>query len=174
MDSAPSFLLLIKKCTTSMNIWRQGGVLTPGSSLQKSLCPVVVCPYLCSSDWCLYLMFNNLIITINSYSCIYRASPESRAGPRWPRTHAPPPASRGRGATAWTQPSYGEYNFTNYTLRATVLCQRGDIQVRVWNSMCIIDFIVGAIVVNSPYIYIYVNKHIHVCVCMYVCIYIYI
>ena len=31
-------------------IWRQGIVLKHRSSLQKSQCPVVICPYLCSSD----------------------------------------------------------------------------------------------------------------------------
>ena len=31
-------------------IWRQGVVLKHRSSLEKSLCPVVISPYLCSSD----------------------------------------------------------------------------------------------------------------------------
>ena len=34
----------------SKGIWRQGKVLKPRSSWQKSLCPVATCPYLCSSD----------------------------------------------------------------------------------------------------------------------------
>ena len=34
-----------QKCT-----WRQGIVLKHRNSLQKSLCPVVTCPYLCSSE----------------------------------------------------------------------------------------------------------------------------
>ena len=38
-----------QKCT-SKGIWRQGIVSKHGNSLQKSLCPVVICPYLCSSD----------------------------------------------------------------------------------------------------------------------------
>ena len=42
-------LLLSWKCTMKV-IWRQGIVLKHGSSLQKSLCPVVICPYLCSSE----------------------------------------------------------------------------------------------------------------------------
>ena len=38
-----------QKCT-SEGIWRQGIVLKHRNSLQKSLCPVVICPYLCSSE----------------------------------------------------------------------------------------------------------------------------
>ena len=38
-----------QKCT-SKGIWRQGRVLKHRNSLHKSLCPVVTCPYLCSSD----------------------------------------------------------------------------------------------------------------------------
>ena len=38
-----------QKCT-STGRWRQGIVSKPRSSLQKSLCPVVTCPYLCSSE----------------------------------------------------------------------------------------------------------------------------
>ena len=37
------------KCT-SKSIWRQGIVLKHRNSLQKSLCPVVICPYFCSSE----------------------------------------------------------------------------------------------------------------------------
>ena len=38
-----------QKCT-SKGIWRQGIVSKHDNSLQKSLCPVVMCPYLHSSD----------------------------------------------------------------------------------------------------------------------------
>ena len=38
-----------QKCT-SKDIWRQGIVSKHRNSLQKSLCPVVICPYLCSSE----------------------------------------------------------------------------------------------------------------------------
>ena len=38
-----------QKCT-SKGISRQGIVLKHRDSLQKSLCPVVICPYLCSSE----------------------------------------------------------------------------------------------------------------------------
>ena len=38
-----------QKCTRK-GIWRQGIVLKYRNSLQKSLCPVVLCPYLCSSE----------------------------------------------------------------------------------------------------------------------------
>ena len=38
-----------QKCT-SKGIWRQGIVLKHRNSLQKSICPVVICPYLCSSE----------------------------------------------------------------------------------------------------------------------------
>ena len=37
------------KCT-SKGIWRQGTMLKHRNSLQTSLCPVVICPCLCSSD----------------------------------------------------------------------------------------------------------------------------
>ena len=40
----------IQKCT-SKDIWRQGIVLKHRISLNKSLCPVVICPYLCSSKF---------------------------------------------------------------------------------------------------------------------------
>ena len=36
--------------SSSIYIWRQGIVLKRRNSLQRSLCPVVICPYLCSSD----------------------------------------------------------------------------------------------------------------------------
>ena len=35
---------------TSKGLWQQGIVLKHRNSLQRSLCPVVICPYLCSSD----------------------------------------------------------------------------------------------------------------------------
>ena len=38
-----------QKCT-SKGIGKQGIVLKPRNSFQKSLCPVVICPCLCSSD----------------------------------------------------------------------------------------------------------------------------
>ena len=40
---------VIQECT-SKGVWRQGILLKHRSSSQKSLCPVVVCPYLCSSE----------------------------------------------------------------------------------------------------------------------------
>ena len=41
---------MAQKCT-SKGIWRQGIVLKHRKILQKSLCPVFICPYLCSSEW---------------------------------------------------------------------------------------------------------------------------
>ena len=42
--------LVPQKCTSN-GIRRQGTVLKHRSSLQKSLCPVAICPYLCSSEF---------------------------------------------------------------------------------------------------------------------------
>ena len=39
----------LQKCT-SKSRWRQGIVLKHRNSLRESICPVVICPYLCSSD----------------------------------------------------------------------------------------------------------------------------
>ena len=51
----PSLEVCLQKCR-SEGIRRQGIVLKRRISLQKSLCPVVICPYLCSSDICRALL----------------------------------------------------------------------------------------------------------------------
>ena len=48
-EALGSAAILDRKCT-SKDILRQGVVLKHMDSLQKSLCPVVICPYLCRSD----------------------------------------------------------------------------------------------------------------------------
>ena len=49
-------LVQASKKRTSKSTGRQGAVLKHRNSLQKSLCPVVICPYLCSSERTRYVL----------------------------------------------------------------------------------------------------------------------
>ena len=64
-DPRESACMLIKKCT-SKGIWRRVIVLKRGNSLQKSLCPVVLCPYLRSSELRPLFPFSPLRTTITT------------------------------------------------------------------------------------------------------------
>ena len=59
------FLAPVSKCT-SKGIWRQGIELKHGNSVHKSLCPIVICPYLCSSDLATAVRILNLAIIWHS------------------------------------------------------------------------------------------------------------
>ena len=48
---APAQQVGLVQKRTSKSIGRQGIALKQSSSLQKGLCPVVICPCSCSSDW---------------------------------------------------------------------------------------------------------------------------
>ena len=63
--------LLLQECT-SKDIWRQGIASRHRISLQKSLCPVVICPYLCSSDYSapLHMLRPGILLLLSSSSVV--------------------------------------------------------------------------------------------------------
>ena len=53
------YMYMNQECT-GKGIWRQGVALKRRNSLLKSLCPVVICPYSCSSEWTRSILQFNL------------------------------------------------------------------------------------------------------------------